>query len=222
MPEHTIAFHASAHPDTCPSVLSQLYGLRKKVFADRLNWKVQVRNGHEFDHYDNADATYIVGCWNGQPLAGVRLINTLRPYMVEGPFRAFFDVAPPKHPRLCESSRFFVDTERASALGLAAQPFTELLLLAMHNHAQATGMKAVVTVVSAAMSRIVRRAGWHYEVLSQGQASPGERVLLLSMPVDEANRQRLRARIGTPAGLDLTVAHFPTSAPRPLIQGLAS
>lgn len=191
----SIEFHALAYSATPHAWVSDLYGLRKEVFADRLNWKVNINNGIELDEYDNERTTYLIGTWDNIPLAGLRLINTLDPYMVEGPFREFFRCQPPKQALMAESSRFFVDKTRSRQLGLASAPLTEMLLLCMHNHAAGNGLESIITVVSAAMGRIVRNAGWHYEVLDSGEASPGERVLLLNMPVNELNRQQLLAGI---------------------------
>ncbi|WP_028695862.1 acyl-homoserine-lactone synthase [Pseudomonas cremoricolorata] len=186
-----IAFHIVDYSTVPHDWVAQVHQLRKHVFADRLNWKVRVNNGIEEDEFDNPQTTYLLGTWQGIPLAGLRLINTVHPYMVEGPFRDFFRCAAPRHPRIAESSRFFVDKTRSRQLGLAHLPLTEMLLLCMHNHAQSTGLESIITVVSAAMARVVRQAGWHYEVLDTGEASPGERVLLLDMPVTANNRQRL-------------------------------
>ncbi|QLL12391.1 acyl-homoserine-lactone synthase [Pseudomonas chlororaphis] len=191
----SIEFHALDYSATPHPWVADLYGLRKEVFADRLNWKVNIKNDIEFDEYDNERTTYLIGTWKGVPLAGLRLINTLDPYMVEGPFRDFFRCAPPKQALMAESSRFFVDKTRSRQLGLAHLPLTEMLLLCMHNHAARSSLESIITVVSNAMGRIVRNAGWHYEVMDTGEAAPGEKVLLLNMPISDTNRQRLLSSI---------------------------
>jgi len=133
---HKVEYRADPHP-----WVAELYGLRKHVFADRLNWRVAVRDGIELDEYDSQNTTYLVGLCDGIPLAGVRLINTLEPYMVEGPFRDFFTCVPPKQALMAESSRFFVDKTRSRKLGLAHLPLTEMLLYSMHDHAERTGLE---------------------------------------------------------------------------------
>ncbi|KAA8690642.1 Autoinducer synthesis protein AhlI [Pseudomonas caricapapayae] len=173
------------------TLLETLYSMRKKIFSDRLEWNVRVSHAFEFDEYDSATATYLIGRWNGIPLAGLRLINTCDPYMLEGPFRCFFDYPAPKNTAMAESSRFFVDTARARSLGILHAPLTEMLLFSMHNHAALSGLQSIITVVSKAMARIVRKSGWEHRVLSSGEASPGETVLLLEMPVTADNHQRL-------------------------------
>lgn len=190
-----IQFYCIEHANAPHTWLSDLYSLRKSVFADRLNWKVNVRNGIEVDEYDTVQATYIIGAYNGLPLASLRLINTLEPYMLEGPFHDFFAYKPPKNCLIAESSRFFVDKLRSRALGLVNMPLTEMLLLSMHNYAVSVGLTSIITVVNSAMARIVRNAGWQYNMLDSGEARPGEKVLLLDMPVTCQNHQRLVARI---------------------------
>lgn len=187
----TVSFYTVNYSEASHELMGDLYGLRKEVFADRLDWRVVVREGREIDEYDNAAATYLVGMYGQRPLASLRLINTLNPYMAEGPFRSFFSRALPKDRLIAESSRFFVDKTRSQTFGLSRVPVTEMLLLAMHTHAARQGLVSIITVVSQAMSRIVSRAGWHYEVLDAGEASPGEKVLLLSMPVSPENDWRL-------------------------------
>lgn len=190
-----VSFQAINYSDAPEALLGDLYGLRKEVFSDRLDWRVTIEHGREIDEYDTPCATYLVGLYAGCPLASLRLINTLNPYMVEGPFRNFFKCEPPKDKAMAESSRFFVDKTRSRAMGLSQVPLTEMLLLAMHGHAARQNLKSIITVVSQAMSRIVLRAGWHYEVMDIGEASPGEKVLLLNMPVRPENDGRLRQTI---------------------------
>ncbi|MBC2656067.1 acyl-homoserine-lactone synthase [Pseudomonas sp. MSSRFD41] len=206
-----ISFYNIDYTNASQDLLGNLYGLRKEVFADRLNWKVNVCGNQEVDEYDTPRATYLVGVHTGIPLASLRLINTLHPYMVEGPFRNFFSHPTPKHRLIAESSRFFVDKTRSRALGLQRLPLTEMLLLAMHSHGAHTGLESIITVVSQAMSRIVHRAGWHYEILDSGQATPGERVLLLKMPISADNARSLQAMIATKGGDHLYELH--TSGP---------
>ncbi|WP_057435687.1 acyl-homoserine-lactone synthase [Pseudomonas syringae group genomosp. 3] len=184
-------FQAASYSHMPVELLESLYSMRKNIFSDRLEWNVRVSDTFEFDEYDNADATYLVGSWNGIPLAGLRLINTCDSYMLEGPFRSFFDYQPPRNVRVVESSRFFVDTIRARSLGIVHASLTGMLLFALHNHVASSGLDSVITVVSKAMARIVRKAGWVYRVLATGEATPGEPVLLLEMPVTADNHRRL-------------------------------
>ena len=104
----------------------------------------------------------------------------------------------------CRVESIFVEYKtRSEALGLGRSALTEMLLLAMHTYAARSGLDSIITVVSRAMSRIVRNAGWHYEVLDTGEASPGEKVLLLNMPVSRENDQRLKYAIESKNGYPL-------------------
>ncbi|POP79184.1 acyl-homoserine-lactone synthase [Pseudomonas syringae] len=203
-------FQVASYSQVPVTLLETLYALRKKIFSDRLDWKVRVSHAFEFDEYDSAAATYLIGRWNGVPLAGLRLINTCDPYMLDGPFRSFFDYTAPRNAAMAESSRFFVDTERARSLGILHAPLTEMLLFSMHNHATSAGLQSIITVVSKAMARIVRKCGWEYHVLATGEASPGETVLLLDMPVNADNHQRLLGSIALRHSVTDGLLRWPT------------
>lgn len=91
-------FQLASYTTMPVTLLETLYSMSKKIFSDRLEWKVRVSHAFEFDEYDNAATTYLVGSWKGVPLAGLRLINTCDPYMLEGPFRSFLTALRPKMP----------------------------------------------------------------------------------------------------------------------------
>lgn len=192
--------------------LNELLAVRKRVFADRLNWEVSVHGDLECDEYDHPATGYLLGYCLGRLVAGLRLLETTGPYMLEGPFRSFFQRPAPKAWGLLESSRFFVDKTALAELGLSRLPLTSMLLAALHRHVQGLGREAVVTVVSRAMTRIVWRAGWHYQVLEIGLAGPGEPVWLLDMPVTPANLEQLEQTIEQGcAGLAIDI-RWPTPA----------
>ncbi|MFH7617722.1 acyl-homoserine-lactone synthase, partial [Pseudomonas syringae group genomosp. 7] len=78
----------------------------------------------------------------------------------------------PKNTIMAESSRCFVDSVRARSLGFLHAPVTEMLLFSMHNHAALSGLQSIISGVSRAMARIVRKSGWEHRVLAAGAASP--------------------------------------------------
>ncbi|MFH7456790.1 acyl-homoserine-lactone synthase, partial [Pseudomonas syringae pv. tagetis] len=73
--------------------------------------------------------------------------------MLEGTFRCFFDYSAPINTTMAESSRFFVDTDRALSLGILHAPLTEMLLFSLHYHASLSGLQSMITVESKAMAR---------------------------------------------------------------------
>ena len=65
-------------------LLTATFRLRKKVFADQLNWDVPVTDDQEFDAYDNDKAQYLVWCSaDRETVYGVvRLIPTSAPTLL--------------------------------------------------------------------------------------------------------------------------------------------
>lgn len=174
--------------DTAPdNVLSDLYGLRKRVFHERLNWKVSVQGEYEMDQYDDGHADYLILTHRTMPVAGVRFINTTHPYMANGVFAPYFSRPLPSQSDVVESSRFFVDKERVQAIGLAAYPLTPMLLKAMVHYAENVGASTILTIVSKPMARIVKNAGCIYEVYDVGYISEREPLYLINLEVSTRN-----------------------------------
>lgn len=69
--------------------VDQQHQLRAKVFSDRLDWDVCVREGRERDQYDDLDPSYIVDLSDAQEVAGcARLLPASGPTMLEEAFRS--------------------------------------------------------------------------------------------------------------------------------------
>lgn len=182
--------------DTVPdSVLFDLYGMRKRVFYERLNWKVHVQGDHEVDQYDDANADYVILSYRSMPVAGVRMISTLNPYMANGVFSPYFSQPLPCQADIIESSRFFVDKGRVQANGLSSYPLTPMLLKSMVDYAQANGAVTILTIVSKPMARIVKNAGCLYEVYGIGHISEREPLYLINIEVTPANLASLSQSI---------------------------
>jgi len=182
--------------DTVPdNVLFDLYGMRKRVFHDRLHWKVQVDGHHEIDQYDDANADYVILSDRTMPLAGVRFINTVHPYMANGVFAPYFKQPLPRQADIIESSRFFVDKNRVREAGLAAYPLTPMLIRAMVSYAQNVGASSILTIVSKPMARIVKQAGCLYEVYDVGHISEREPLYLINLEVSSRHLATLSETI---------------------------
>jgi acyl homoserine lactone synthase len=176
-------------------VKDDLHVLRKETFKDRLDWKVKVVGDQEIDEYDNHDTVYLVLSCKNVTVGGVRLINTTRPYMVQGPFKSFFKKEGPVERAVVESSRFFVDKKRVRDLNLSGMSVAAMLLFYMHDYGVKNGLDSIVTVVSHSMSRIIKMNGWNFFKIDSGEASPGEVVHLLSLPISVENKSNLSRAI---------------------------
>lgn len=168
---HAIALHTSEFGRHL-NVLTSMYRLRRRIFKDRLDWSVSVSGDMEIDVYDALSPTYILAVSEEQEVLGcVRLLPTTGPTMLADTFGNLLgNRAAPRDERILESSRFCVDTGRTvetSRHGLSRATF--VLFAAMIEAMRAKGAQSIVTVTDARMERILRRAGWPLERLSEPQ-----------------------------------------------------
>ncbi|TWB03667.1 acyl homoserine lactone synthase [Bradyrhizobium stylosanthis] len=144
-------------------LLVQMFRLRRRVFRERLDWTVSVSGDLEIDIYDALAPTYVLVVSNEQDVLGcVRLLPTTGPTMLADTFPILLgDKEAPKSELVLESSRFCVDTGRATELGPHGfNRATFVLFAAMLETMRSKGASAIVTVTDVRMERILRRAGW--------------------------------------------------------------
>lgn len=181
-----------------------LYKLRKKTFKDRLDWAVNCSNDMEFDEFDNSDTRYMLGIYDNQLVCSVRFIDLRLPNMITHTFqRLFGDVKLPEGDYI-ESSRFFVDKNRAKAWLGSRYPISYVLFLSMINYARHHGHTGIYTIVSRAMLTIAKRSGWEIEVIKEGFVSDNEPIYLLRLPIDHHNQHLLAKRISDQSESDIT------------------
>ncbi|URQ60273.1 acyl-homoserine-lactone synthase [Pantoea alhagi] len=170
---------------------SELFILRKETFKDRLDWAVNCINGMEFDEYDNEHTTYVFGIHNDNVLCSVRFIETRYPNMISHTFAPWFNNVELPAGNYIESSRFFVDKERARSSDLYQYPVSSMLFLAMVNYARHYGYEGIYTLVSHAMLRILKRSGWEISVVEQTLSEKKEKIYIVFLPIDDKNRDIL-------------------------------
>jgi len=191
-----------------------LYKLRKKTFKDRLDWAVNCSNDMEFDEYDNADTRYLLGIYENQLVCSIRFIDLRLPNMITHTFHALFDDVQLPDGDYIESSRFFVDKNRAKDLLGSKYPISYVLFLSMINYARHHGHKGIYTIVSRAMLTIAKRSGWEIEVIKEGFVSENEPIYLLRLPIDTYNQNILAKRISAQSETELSALYaWPMSLP---------
>ena len=152
------------------AILDRMHQLRARVFHDRLNWDVKVRDGRERDEFDLCQPTYIlvvdareavVGAVRLLPATGPTLLSVLFPELGgQGLFRP--------HAAMIESSRFCVDTSVTAAYEPGGQRqalhnATWTLFAAIIEWSMANGYGELITATDLRIERILRRAGWPME-----------------------------------------------------------
>lgn len=146
------------------NLMDQIFILRKKVFADQLNWDVTVSDGKEHDYYDDLNPAYLVWCDDSfERLYGViRLMPTTGPTLLYDVFRNTFpDITNLEAPGIWEGTRMCVD----EALLNQDMPMLDpargfsLMLLALCEVAIEHGIHWMVSNYEPQMKRIYKRAG---------------------------------------------------------------
>lgn len=141
----------------------QFYGMRYKVFHERLGWDVQCSEGKERDQYDDSRSTYVIAHDEQDRILGTwRLRSTSVAYMLKDLFPQLLGNEPaPNCDTIWEITRFAIDSQsdRRANFGLnqiARELLTETVLFALRR-----GIHQYVMVVSVAVERLLRMTGIH-------------------------------------------------------------
>ena len=169
--------------------------LRGRVFKERLDWDVSVRDGLEIDQYDTFKPTYLLALEKSDVVGCVRLLPTTGRNMLADTFPVLLDGNPaPRAARIWESSRFCVDTKSAAATaenGLRNATF--LLFAAMIEWGQQHDLQAIATVTDLRMERILRRVGWHLDRLGTPRQIGTTNAVAGLLPISEEALGAIRA-----------------------------
>ncbi|OON41775.1 acyl-homoserine-lactone synthase [Izhakiella australiensis] len=172
----------------------EVFHLRKLTFSDRLQWDVKCFNNMEFDEFDNINTRYILGYHKNNLLCSVRFNPITKPNMIRDTFGYLFnDVSIPNEA--IESSRFFVDKERARKLLGVNFPVGNFLFLSMIHFVRNIEGDGIYTIVSHAMTHILKRAGWDATIIKMAHLTPTERIYLLFLPTDKDSQLKVMGKI---------------------------
>lgn len=173
-------------------LLEDMWRLRARVFAERLNWQVASADGIERDQFDDHDPTYILGVEDGTRVVGcVRLLPPLRSSMLQDVFPELLHKRSlHMHERMIESSRFCIDRISGAAQpssdiqGLKAekearragvtrtsiiQSRTRALLAGIVEWSLARGYDELVTATDVKFERLLNMVGWPLKRLGTPQ-----------------------------------------------------
>ncbi|HDW0273066.1 TPA: acyl-homoserine-lactone synthase, partial [Enterobacter asburiae] len=117
-------------------------------------------------------------------------IGLEQPNMITHTFRACFDTIPLPNDGI-ESSRFFVDKERAQQLLGGRYPISQILFLAMINWARHNDRHGIHTIVSRPMLTILKRSGWQIKTLKEAFLSKRERIYLVFLPTEAKDQEQI-------------------------------
>lgn len=195
---HVLAITQSEY-GTNLGLIMEMHRLRRRVFKDRLEWDVSVSGDMEVDLYDALGPVHLVQLSDSDDVIGcVRLLPTTGPTMLGNTFPALLDGGePPCDPRIFESSRFCVDTERVDQGGRRGlRHATACLFAAMIEWGLTQDLSAIVTVTDTRVERILRRASWPLERIGTPQAIGSTETVAGFLEVSEAALSRVREMAG--------------------------
>ncbi len=93
-------------------LMDGMFKLRKKVFADQLQWSVETNGNWERDAYDNLSPVYIIWVKSRKVLGAIRLLPTTGPTLLHDVFvNTFPNTASLSAPGIWEATRCCVDID---------------------------------------------------------------------------------------------------------------
>ncbi len=150
-------------------LLDQSFRLRKKVFADKLGWKVSVSGQRERDRYDDLNPAYLLWCDEEKErlFGAIRLMPTTGPTLLYDVFRGTFpDACDLVAPGIWEGTRMCIDEDAIAADMRPDRAFC-LLLLALCEVALDSGMHTMISNYESHMKRVYQKAGAELDELGR-------------------------------------------------------
>ncbi|ESX66331.1 acyl-homoserine-lactone synthase [Mesorhizobium sp. LSHC414A00] len=178
--------------------LNQMHRLRHRVFRVRLDWDVSDSGGYEIDPFDALHPHYLLlRAPTGRIDGCVRLLPTTGPTMLRDSFSALLgDRSAPEAPWVWESSRFALDLPPAAPKQAGIAIGTYELFAGMVEFGLSRGLRSIVTVTDLRAERILRRAGWPLERLSDPQTIGNTRAVAGHLNVSPESLQALHRNGG--------------------------
>jgi acyl homoserine lactone synthase len=181
-----------------PALIDEMFRLRARVFAERLGWDVQVRDGMERDRFDDENPVYIIHSDNaGRVLGSLRLLPTTGPTLFREVFADTFpDASQLTSPAIWECSRFCVAAAGANGPGGSdhVARTSGRLIVALGETSIRAGIESFLGNFDASMIRIYRRLACEVDVLGHTDKY-GRRVYLGLFPVSLAILRRVQEKL---------------------------
>lgn len=181
--------------DTFAEELDAMHRLRARVFSERLNWDVDVRDGRETDAFDGYRPTYILavtnsgtvaGCARLLPVTGPTLLSVLFPELITS------DHFKP-HAAMIESSRFCANTSIEEGRGAEVlHGVTWTLFAGIIEWSLINGYSELITVTDVRIERILRRAAWPMTRVGEPKQIGNTKAVVGLLPTDKTSFARVR------------------------------
>ena len=187
-------------------VLRSMFEARKRVFVDLLKWNVPVLDGQfEIDQFDDEHATYLIVRGDaGEHLGSARLLETVRPHLLDTLFADLCAAPPPRGPNVLEITRFCLERRLPAARRLAVR---NCLVSGLVDYALLRGVTTYTGIAEMGWLQQILAFGWACRPLGLPQVRDGRMLGALRIDI-AAETPALLARndIYTAPTLDLSDA----------------
>jgi len=143
----------------CLPALREMFEARKRVFVDLLKWDVPVlEDRYEIDQFDDEHAAYlIVPDDHGGHAGSARLLQTLRPHILDTLFLDLCAAPPPRGPDVLEITRFCLDRGQGAQGRLETR---NRLVSGLVRYALDNGVQTYVGVAEMGWLQQILAFGW--------------------------------------------------------------
>ena len=146
--------------ETYSQYFDSMYRQRKTVFHDLKKWDVKITDGiYEIDEYDRDDTCYILSLTpEGRLVGSVRVLSTVTPHMMSGPFKHMFPEIGFSSPLIWEITRFAVLNDVSVQPNRVSTAACELIL-GLIRFGLENGVTHLTAISEAPLAHIYRRCG---------------------------------------------------------------
>ena len=192
---------AVASPHRLP-LLKKMFEARKRVFVDLLKWDVPVLEGrYEVDQFDDLNAVYlIVADPDGRHLGSARLLETVRPHILDTLFPELCASTVPCGRDVLEITRFCLDRGQNSE---ERRRIRNCLVAALVDHALEQGVTTYSGVAELGWLQQILAFGWRCRPLGLPRTISGRTLGALRIDISPETPELLAANgIYTPQNLE--------------------
>lgn len=187
-----------------PAAIDAMFRGRAEMFATRLQWDVEVKDGWEIDLYDDLDPLYLVSISaDGHVRGSLRLMPTTgRTLMTEVFARTFDEPVDVRSALVWEGTRFCVHPDpNAELTPTGINRVTCELFMAMCEVSLALDLTNIIAVYDRSLPRIYQRIGWAPHAIGASDAFRHGRVFAGLWDVSDEALAAMRARSGIPGSV---------------------
>jgi N-acyl-L-homoserine lactone synthetase len=164
-------------------LLRSMFAARKSVFVDLLGWDVPVVGGRfELDQFDDERAAYLILADPlGEHLASARLLETVRPHILDSLFPELCAEPPPRGANVVEITRFCLGRGQPAP---QRRWIRNCLVTGLVEHALARGIETYTGVAEMGWLQQILSFGWRCRILGEPHVKDGKMLGALRIDID--------------------------------------